>query len=133
VGEDMSDRLFVPLASDPFRWFASGDKTWELRAMRGQYNAKNVRVGRRVELRRGYSTPDSLWGTIEAVVGAGSIADFFDMVPWREVICAPTVADQREGEKHAAAILGVSYTDCPVIGFRVALDATCPKCNGGGE
>ena len=60
----LSDRLFVPLAERPYRWFESGLKTWELRTMGRRFNARHIRIGRVVELRRGYSTPDSLWGTV---------------------------------------------------------------------
>src|SRR5258708_2524794 len=73
-----SDRLFVPLADQPFAWFRSGHKKWELRRFGRQYTLKHVRVGRRVELRRGYRGPDVLWGEILDVVEANGVDDFFN-------------------------------------------------------
>lgn len=58
------DRLFVPLHSEHFYAFGYRGKTWELRGVNDQFNDDTVRVGRPVELRRGYNTPDSLWGEI---------------------------------------------------------------------
>lgn len=61
------DRLFVPLLTEHWEAFASGAKTCELRGVNHQYNTATVTEGRLVELRRGYSTPDSLWGRIQGV------------------------------------------------------------------
>lgn len=124
----MAERLFVPLATAPYRWFESGKKTWELRVKRGQYNTKNVRVGRPVELRRGYSTPDSIMGTIAEVVEAENIRAFFDVVPWERVICDPDVDQRWAAENHAAAILKTIPKGQAVIGFRVA--SACEPTKG---
>lgn len=62
-----SDRLFVPLNSEPWRAFERGEKRAEFRGVNGQFNTDTVWEGRAVELRRGYSTDDSLWGTITDV------------------------------------------------------------------
>lgn len=61
------DRLFVPLKTEHYLAFESGEKDVELRGYGNQFNDDTVYPGRRVELRRGYSTDDSLWGTIEEV------------------------------------------------------------------
>jgi len=114
----VADRLFVPLATDPFRWFASGRKRWELRRLGRQYTPKHLRIGRRVELRRGYAVGESLWGTIDKVSEASSIREFFDIVPFDHVI--PTAASLGEAVATAEGILGVA--DVPVIGFLVAVD-----------
>jgi hypothetical protein len=116
------DRLFVPLSGAPWRWFASGAKLWELRRLGGRWSEKQLRPGRRVELRRGYSTPDSLWGTVAEVVRADGISAFFDAVPHGLVICAPGLG-RAEAEAAAAAILGIAPAGVPVIGFRVELEA----------
>lgn len=121
------DRLFVPLAEQPYRWFESGLKLWELRAIGRQFTTQFVRVGRVVEFRRGYSTPDSQWGTVVDVIEADSVQAFFDRVPWRQVICAPGIADRREAEKVAAEILGVFSDAAPVIGFRSVLAASADQ------
>src|SRR5262245_24971523 len=88
-----TDRLFVPLAKQPFAWFRSGQKKWELRRFGRQYTRKHVRVGRLVELRRGYKGPDALWGEILDVVEANSVDDFYNKVHFKEVI---PVANSRE-------------------------------------
>lgn len=77
-----SDRLFVPLKGEHYRAFEAGEKDIELRGINDQFNPDTVTPGRRVELRRGYSTPDSLWGTIGRPVHIindyGYIADLLD-------------------------------------------------------
>lgn len=35
-----TNRLFLPLNSDPYDWFISGNKTWELRKRKGNYTEK---------------------------------------------------------------------------------------------
>lgn len=140
------DRLFVPLASAPFQWFGDGRKLWELRAMRGQFTPKHVREGRRVELRRGYSTGDSLWGTIAEIVEATGIRQFFGAVPWQEVL--PESTDKDCSILAAHCILKVGGAT-PVIGFKVKIEgrfcgscawnrsvlvgAPCVKCQGFSE
>jgi hypothetical protein len=68
------DRLFVPLSTKWFNEYKRGRKKAELRTLGHQYNVNNVVKGRRVELRRGYSTKESLWGTITSVWTIRSIA-----------------------------------------------------------
>ena len=70
--------LFVPLATEPYRQFQSGEKTVEVRqaAPRWLY----VVSGREVRLRRGYSTPDEMRGVVlgcyeQAVHLIGSLCD----------------------------------------------------------
>lgn len=67
TAEENDDRLFVPLKTEHFEAFKSGKKDIELRGFGGRFNMETVVPGRRVELRRGYSTGDSLWGSIESV------------------------------------------------------------------
>jgi hypothetical protein len=125
-----TDRLFVPLASDPHSWFLSGRKNWELRRLGRQYTERHVRPGRMVELRRGYSDKaTSLWGVIDDVAVANTISSFFDAVPYAQVI--PTAQSRDDAEAIAAQILGVA-ADSPVdvIGFQVRLiDATGAKAS----
>jgi len=66
-GESTLERLFVPLNSRFYEAFADETKSWELRGVNDQFNPETVTVGRTVELRRGYATDDSLWGTITDV------------------------------------------------------------------
>jgi ASCH domain len=60
--KEAGSRLFVPLATDPYQWFLSGQKRWEVRRQRGAFSLHHVTQGRRVELRRGYSDYDSAVG-----------------------------------------------------------------------
>ena len=119
----MSERLFVPLASDPYQWFLDGHKTWEVRRMRRQYTTRHVWPGRVVELRRGYSDPTkSIWGRISDVVEAGSLSQLFDNVDFKSVI--PAAKDRDEAEAIATRILGLESAgdQIPMIGFRVSID-----------
>lgn len=118
----MSDRLFVPLASKPYQWFKSGQKQWELRRYGRQYTEKHVRPQRQVELRLGYSDPNqALWGTIIKVETAESLEDFFDRVPFKQVI--PNAQNLDEAIATIEKILGLS-SDCSsrVLGFEVLLN-----------
>jgi hypothetical protein len=109
----------VPLASGPFRWFASGRKDWELRRLGRQYTPKHLVPGRRVELRKGYSDKAAtVWGTLAEIIEAQGIAQFFDEVDFRKVI--PDASDRDEALRTAAQILGSEKA--PVIGFRVDVD-----------
>ena len=52
----MSDRLFVPLNKEWYNLFLAGKKKWEIRGYSSRFNEKTVKVGRDVELRKGYMT-----------------------------------------------------------------------------
>jgi len=113
------DRIFVPLATEPYRWFASGRKHWELRRLGRQYTPRHLIPGRRVELRRGYCDKHTaLWGTLTETCEAPNIAHFFDAVDFRKVV--PEASNRQEAVRIAAAILGDG--ESPVIGFRVEVD-----------
>lgn len=112
-------RLFVPLSSAPFDWFASGEKLWELRRYGRRFNTAQLQVGRPVELRRGYNTCDSIWGAVDTVVIAESISEFFQKVPFKQVI--PTAEDVTTAVEIATDIIGSD--DQKVIGFRVSTNA----------
>lgn len=111
----MSDRLFVPLKTEHYRNFEKGIKEWELRGYGHRFNPQTVRPGRRVEFRRGYSTDDSLWGTIEEV----KIFDSLEKIPeeiQNKIVPGMTQEDfVEEGEE-----LLDGYKD--YIVFRVELD-----------
>lgn len=77
-----TDRLFVPLNTRPYRHFESGEKDIELRGYSDRFNMQTVVIGRRVELRRGYSTDDSLWGTIESVWTIPALGPGDELMPW---------------------------------------------------
>jgi hypothetical protein len=115
----MAERLFVPLASEPFQWFRSGTKRWELRRHGRQYTRDHVVEGRPVELRRGYrDAGGALHGVVGQVQTAPSVAAFFARVPYEEVV--PSASCREDAVAIAARILAVE-PDSPVevIGFRV--------------
>jgi hypothetical protein len=118
------DRLFVPLATDPFLWFCSGRKKWELRKRGRQYTTDHVRPGRDVELRRGYTdSENALWGEIIDVFEADSIEAFFRTVSWTLVL--PESGSLSEAISDARRILNVPDGESvPVLGFKVALAET---------
>jgi hypothetical protein len=118
----LSDRLFVPLSSEPYAWFASGSKQWELRKYGRQYTEKHVYPGRRVELRRGYSDKShSLWGTIDLIINASDLQNFFEQVPYEEVI--PIASSQENAILQVSSILNIQpYQFQHLIGFRVIIE-----------
>lgn len=82
---DREDRLFVPLASEHYWAFESGEKTWELRGKNNQFNRETVETGKTVELRRGYSTDDSLWGIITDVREFDSVDEIVADFPFQKI------------------------------------------------
>jgi len=112
-------RLFVPLSSEPYSWFLSGEKRWELRRYGRQYTVAHVREGRQVELRLGYrSQEQSLWGHIVRTVEANSLDSFFKEVPFRLVI--PIAKSLEEAVREASFILGIApHEQTRVLGFEV--------------
>lgn len=112
-------RLFVPLAGDPYAWFASGAKRWEVRRARAAFAPECLTIGRRVELRRGYNTPDSIWGTIAEVVCVESPEELFDVIPHGEVI--PVASDDVDAAEMVRAILRIDTPRERLVAFRVAV------------
>ncbi|GMV04422.1 MAG: hypothetical protein AMXMBFR53_07020 [Gemmatimonadota bacterium] len=115
-------RLFVALNTQPYEWFKSRAKSWELRRARRQFTTQHLRVGRRVELRAGYGRArPPLWGRIAAVHTAHSLEDFFSAVPFHLVI--PSAPSVKSAIVSASQILGIEpLASVPLIGFRVTLD-----------
>jgi ASC-1-like (ASCH) protein len=97
------DRLFLPLKSVAFDWFAQGNKKYELRRLYNQYNRKYVKEGRVVELRRGYSG-SSIWGQIGQVFVENSIYKLLHKVDFRNVI--PVASSIDEAVSIAEEIVG---------------------------
>lgn len=116
-----ADRLFVALKTEPFQWFADGRKLWELRRTGPRFNSRTVRLGRPVELRRGYSIGESLWGVVEKVQEASGIREFFKDVPFAQVICGEGVLTEDDAVTLACVILRASAGGVPVIGFKLDL------------
>ena len=116
------DRLFVPLTAEVYEWYRSGLKRWEIRRYGRQYTEKTVRLGRRVELRYGYSDRRrSLWGTIVRVDAAPTMDQFFEKAPYPLVI--PTAGSLQEAICTAQRILNVSPDrGGPFLGFEVELE-----------
>ena len=115
------DRLFVPLSSQPYLWFKSGRKKWELRKYGRQYTDKYVYVGRLVELRRGYSDgKQALWGIIEQIEYAQDLSDFFNKVDFSEVI--PVALSLEDAISQTALLLRIHPREPQrMIGFKVKI------------
>jgi hypothetical protein len=74
------DRLFVPLNKRWYELFLNGTKLWEIRGVCPRFNYKQVRVGRKVELRRGYAVAGALWGQIVEVAEVNDIYNLPDEI-----------------------------------------------------
>ncbi len=121
IEKSKNDRLFVPLSSEPYSWFQSGLKKWELRKYGRQYTEKHVYLGRRVELRRGYSDKTKvLWGVIEVVECANNLELFFGKVAFHEVI--PVASNLQDAISQVALILRIHPNEnLKLIGFKMKI------------
>lgn len=63
----MTKQLFLPLNTLWYNLFKSGQKTWELRGITSRFNEDTITLGRKVEMRRGYSY-DPLYGIIDCYI-----------------------------------------------------------------
>lgn len=115
-------RLFVPLSRDPYSWFSSGQKQWEIRRQRGAFSEGQITVGRRVELRLGYrDASSSLWGEIAEHVHADSLVDVFKRVPYQRAI--PVAQEMNSALAMASQILRLAPDQkTGISAFRVHLD-----------
>lgn len=104
-------RLFVPLSSQPFFNFRDNGKRFELREYKRQWTEKNVYSGRYVELRRGYSTYDSLFGVIGKVY-VGNILEILEKVDFR--LISPLMKTKQEFLE--------SHTFSQYIAFEIVFD-----------
>ncbi len=58
--------LFIPLKTEYYRAFEGGGKDTEYRLHGGPWTESQCVVGRSVNIRRGYSTPDNLYGVVKS-------------------------------------------------------------------
>lgn len=112
------DRLFVPLSKEPFGWFASGRKKWELRRVGNQFHTDHIYHGRLVELRLGYSTSQSLWGCVQSIIHARSLTELFSQVPYEDVI--PMASTEEEAVDVCTSILDLCSDNPSLIAFKVS-------------
>jgi ASC-1-like (ASCH) protein len=112
-------RVFVPLAKEPYNWFASGRKKWELRRCIRQYSDKNIQTGKVVELRCGYSDPSkAIWGVIEETRIYGSLNNVFEDINYDEII--PIASNLGQAIDLTNEILNLeSYHNTRLIAFKV--------------
>lgn len=108
-----NSRLFVPLNALAFDWFIHGEKRYELRRCRHQYNLDQIIEGRDVELRRGYSGT-SLWGKIGIVLMGKELPELLEQVGFRSVL--PTASSLDNAIEIAKEFVGC---DGPYILFEV--------------
>ena len=122
TGADHRRRLFVPLKAEPFGWFESGAKEWEIRRNAGAFALERLTIGQRVELRRGY-TGDSLWGTISELQ-EGLAAEILGRIPFESII--PTASTAEDAALFINDLLGsgeiLSAVRVQVDEHRSALD-----------
>lgn len=80
-------KLFIPLCSDPFKWFQDGTKEWELRKQRASFNKKTINVGQVVELCRGYVAKNGvLWGRVCEVREYHSLREVLEDIPFSSIV-----------------------------------------------
>lgn len=97
------DRLFVPLNTEHYENFQQG-KEIEVRGYGSQYNNhKTVLVGRRVELRKGYNTNQSIFGEIEEVWVFTDVWEMLTQLPIEKI--NPNIESKKELEKQIKELL----------------------------
>lgn len=112
------NRLFVPLAKEPFLWFSQDIKCWELRKYGRQYTEKNVYINRLVELRLGYNSSQSIWGKIAEVYIFNTLEELFNSIDIKQVL--PKTRDIKEAIYFAKRILRIQNEfDTQYIIFRI--------------
>lgn len=100
------NRLFVPLSRDPYNWLNNGSKKWELRRYGRQYTHKNIRVGRLVEFRFGYSDPSkAIWAIITDVNIYESLVNLYDKIPYKDIL--PEAISQVDAITYSKEILNL--------------------------
>lgn len=123
--QSSEDRLFVPLKTEHYRGFESGAKDIELRGVNGQFNPDTVRLGRRVELRRGYSTDDSIYGYVRQRRLFDDLSNIADVVDHTRILPDST---REEFETSVSELLG-DYSR--FIAFEVECTAPYQSAGGG--
>ena len=112
----MKERLFVPLAKEPFVDFEVKGKSVEIRKYGRNYTEKTVFPGRRVELRLGYSGNGELWGNVDEVL-IGSLEQIFQHFDLMSV--EPNAVDVSSAITENIEMLGFSEK---YIGFSIKID-----------
>lgn len=111
------NRLFVPLKTEFFNHF-KGEKEWELRGINRQFNEDTVFEGRKVELRRGYSTNDSIWGEITDVETFQSVEKITEEIDHEKISPGKSLDEFR----NEAKVLLSKYEE--FIAFKIYLEDT---------
>lgn len=101
------DRLFVPLTTEYWDAFNNGSKLWEVRNLGRNFSTQHVRVGRAVELRKGYSTSSSLWGVIHSVVVCNTAEALIEDIPFNSIL--PNAKSKQEAIKILKELLGTEH------------------------
>ncbi len=109
------DRVFIPLAKEPFFDFKLYGKTYELRRLERQWTEKNVRTGRHATVSCGYSGA-RLEGTIGLVI-IGSLNEIFREVDFKKI--EPRAKTVREAINENLKTLGRAKR---YIAFEVKFD-----------
>lgn len=113
-------RVFVPLAKEPYNWFAQGSKEWELRRYGRQYTEKNIKKGNLVELRCGYSNPArAIWGVIEEIKVFDSIDNVFRYIDYKKIISSANNIEN--AIELCNKILNLEGSDDKLIAFKIRI------------
>jgi len=112
------NRLFIPLNGEAYKWFKSGNKQWEVRKLNvGQYNLKNLIVGRKVELRLGYRPGNSIWGIIKEVRTYDNANNLVNEIDFKHLI--PSANDSNEATQKIIDYVG---SESKIIAIKIQYD-----------
>ncbi len=109
-------KLFVPLSAEFYMAFEKGDKTWELRGIKNQFNEQTVFTGKEVTLSLGYNTPHRLHGRVGEVKTFDTIDEALESIIGEKII--PPIIHQKKIES-MKSVLMLNYNK--FIAFEVIL------------
>jgi len=110
----LQNRLFVPLTKQAFEWFKNG-KQWEVRKFKvGQYNLRNIVIGREVELRLGYRRGKSIWGVVSEVKIFENVEQLIDDISYE--LITPSADTKEQAKEFIEKYVGLRNQ---IIAFRI--------------
>ncbi len=100
-------RLFIPLCTEPFIWFETGKKEWELRKCSHVFNPDNIYIGETVELRRGYIAKNGvIWGKVTDCKTFTSLKEVFSDIPYNRIVVAE---DEMKAAQYICSLMDISF------------------------
>lgn len=102
-------RLFIPLCTEPFRWFKEGKKEWELRKISRKFNSDIIYIGETVELRRGYIAKNGvIWGKVTDCQTFISLKEVFSAIPYNRIVDAE---NEKQAMQYICKIMDIPSDD----------------------